>query len=269
MSSITVPLDHRMEVKMLPAAQYPFDKDCNLPRELQAMMFHYDVPKGVVTHFADGVGHNLMSFRLADPDSEGGKEIFNAVVKGIKSPAHVYKLRLVVRRLCRENPYAALSDKRPADGSDSAGSSKASRSSSDAHASGSSSKDSSGSRKDTSSGGSKSSSGNSSKSSSGNASKSSLSGNSSKSAASSSGNSSKPSSSSTEPSKSSAHIEYEEVSGSDFADSDVNDDSDVESDEKDEKKFKASGEVKCLNQLFHRVANDVSCICPCLFFALF
>ena len=231
MANIELPDDCRAAVQVLPETQHPFGADCQLPHRLQSVFFHYDVPKDAVKHFIAAVGANMVSIRMANPDSSDGKAFFAEAVRELQPPSAVFKLKRAVRRICLADPFAALSNKRSADppsshsgkaAKPSGSGSKSLDGSSRPSSSGASGKDGSAFGKD----GSASSAKNSSKSDVG---KESL---------------------------------YEDVSESDWSDDDDDDDDDDAKDPGDDglegKKSKSTSEVKCLNQLFNKVANDVS-----------
>ena len=102
-----LPSDFRDEVKMLIGGHHPFEKDCQLEPLAQAVFYHYDVPKAALLKFLGAVGCNLLSVRLADPDTTDGKSFFDKGAKDISS-CNVHKLRLAVRRLMKAEPLAAL-----------------------------------------------------------------------------------------------------------------------------------------------------------------
>ena len=217
---ITVPEDHRAAVKMLPPTQKPYD-DIALEPKAQSVMFHHNVPKDALKKFLEAVGDNLVSVRMADPDSTDGRCFFDKVTKDFNLGA-VHKLKLAIRRLAKDDPLAATF-KRAASPKGKSGSSKKSKSTSN---SGSADAPSS-------------------------------------SAAAAAGDS-------TAVTKEGS-IEYECISDDEIEYDGAGDDADDDDDDDDvDKKRKSSGEVKCLNQLFNKVANDVSfnrerwCMCFCV-----
>ena len=243
MAEVELPEDHRAAVQLLPPSQNPFDQDLGLPHKYLSVFFHYDVPKAALKQFIGAVGKNLMSIRLANPDEDAGKAVFNGAVASLPIAA-VNKLRLAVRRLCLPDPFAALAVKRPPEGhaSDQSKpkSSKGDPSKSDPSKSDPSKSSHSSGR---SSGGSSSKSKSSSK-----VTKDDDAATASKSSSSKDGD---------KAASSKSLVDYENVSDSDFSDSDDDDDDDGSGAEEKSSSGK-TGEVKCLNQLFNRVANDVS-----------
>ena len=208
---ITVPEDHRAAVKMLPPTQKPYD-DIALEPKAQSVMFHHNVPKDALKRFLEAVGDNLVSVRMADPDSTDGRCFFDKVTKDFNLGA-VHKLKLAIRRLAKDDPLAATF-KRAASPKGKSGGSKKSKSSSNSGSADASS---------------------------------------SSSAAAAAGDSAAVAKEGS--------IEYECVSDEEIEYDGAGDDVDDDDDDDDvDKKRKSSGEVKCLNQLFNKVANDVSFI---------
>ena len=113
MSVIQVPDDHHLAVKELPSGQDPFGAECKLDKRCQNVFFHYEVAKASVKKLMDQLGLSLMAMRLADPDTSEGKKILDATIKDIPNVAETFKIRLAMRRLCREDPMEALVKKRP------------------------------------------------------------------------------------------------------------------------------------------------------------
>ena len=107
-TTINLPEDFRAEVKRLPESQLPFGQDCKLAHKFQSIFFHYDVPKEVLMAFISVVGANRVSICMADPDSAESRPLFNEGIKEIQNVAGIHKLRLAVRRLCLDDPFAAL-----------------------------------------------------------------------------------------------------------------------------------------------------------------
>ena len=238
MAEVELPEDHRAAVQLLPPSQNPFDQDLGLPHKYLSVFFHYDVPKAALKQFIGAVGKNLMSIRLANPDEDAGKAVFNGAVASLPIAA-VNKLRLAVRRLCLPDPFAALAVKRPPEGHASDQSKPKSSKGDPSKSDPSKSSHSSG----RSSGGSSSKSKSSSK-----VTKDDDAATASKSSSSKDGD---------KAASSKSLVDYENVSDSDFSDSDDDDDDDGSGAEEKSSSGK-TGEVKCLNQLFNRVANDVS-----------
>ena len=111
MADIALPLDHRDPVVLLPESQNPFGPECTLERRAQSVFFHHDCPKDDVLKFLAAVGSSTVSVRIADPDSSDGKSLFSKATEGM-SVGSVHKLRLTVRRLGNEDPFASLRAKR-------------------------------------------------------------------------------------------------------------------------------------------------------------
>ena len=245
-ADVVVPDDHNAEIKILPDTQQPFGADSRIDRRVQSAFFHYNVAKESVLKFCSAIGLNMLSLRLANPATEEGRVLFNDAVKGIQSKMEVMKLKLAVDRLCLDQPFEAL--RKPQVAPSSSSSSKAPP---DKTASQTSSPPDKGK---TSHASKSSSSKSSSKSSTSSASRSSAS--SSKSSSGQSG------SSGSKPRDGDSGLV--DVSESD-SDSDVDDAAYVDPAEPEAKRAKTGDGNKCLNQLFSRVASDVSFVCFCLF----
>ena len=118
MSDICVPLDHHEAVASLPASQNPYGSDCVLDRQWQAVFFHHDIPAAMVKKFISTVGASLLSLRLLNPDTSDGKDLFHKATKELsKNDVEIYKLKLAVRRLCRDEPLVSISKKRASNSS--------------------------------------------------------------------------------------------------------------------------------------------------------
>lgn len=257
---IPLPDDHADAVVMLPPHQLPYGANAKFDRRVQSVFHHYNAAKAEVLKFVDFVGLSLMEVRLADPDRSEGREIFNDAIKDIQSKMEIVKIRLSVRRLCREHPLAAMSKKHS---SDSSGKSSSSSSSKTTPPSGTSTVDasSSGSSKRDGSSSSSKAAASSLSSPSDSVANSSSSGSSVSAPKSSKGSSS----AAVGAVKSKTRALHKETDLEDISatSSDSDDDDSSDGDDKDDKDVVPSkrarrGEKKCLNQLFSVVADDVS-----------
>lgn len=106
-TTLSVPDDHHDEVKLLPDHQHPFD-ECEVDRRVQSVFFHHDIRKGIALKFFSYVGKTLLSYRMADLDTEEGRALFDAATERHNNQIEIAKLKFAVRRLCREDPLAAL-----------------------------------------------------------------------------------------------------------------------------------------------------------------
>ena len=205
---IAIPDDHRMAVKMLPLSQKPYD-DVTLERKAQSVMFHYDVPKEAMKKFLGAVGDNLVSVRMADPDTSDGRSLFEKATKDFGVGA-VHKLKMAIRRLAKDEPFAAIFKRPPSPNKKDKDAKKTKSSRSDGGASAAAS-------------------------------------------------STESSAASADAAKEKAD-EYECISDAELDDDRAGEDDDDDDDDDDDKK-RTTGGVRCLNQLFNRVSNDVSFVC--------
>lgn len=105
---VHVPDDHRDEVMLLPESQQPFEY-CEVDRRVQSVFFHHDIKKEIAWQFFEYVGTTLMSYKIIDLDTDNGRALFQTATAAIDNSIEVEKIRLAVRRLGCEDPFAALS----------------------------------------------------------------------------------------------------------------------------------------------------------------
>ena len=70
MVDIESPDDVNVAVKLLPLTQLPYTVQCPLSRELQSILFHYDVSYAAVSVLVDNDFTKKKMFRRADPEGD-------------------------------------------------------------------------------------------------------------------------------------------------------------------------------------------------------
>ena len=113
-------VDFKSAVLPLPDGQKPYD-DVDMPRDIQAIMWHYGVQKPeVLACVAEGYGSKA-DFQFADPyatDAES-KFMFKAIADRIKGKLPLRKLKGAISRILSADPLAAIAppEKRKRDAS--------------------------------------------------------------------------------------------------------------------------------------------------------
>ena len=109
MADIVAPEDCDAAVAMLPLTQFPFGAACVLTRELQSVLFHYDVKPEVVAILAEEDITSKKQVRFANPDGlADAKLLFDQVSKRVK-PLQRLLLKRAFRRMLSPDPFAAVS----------------------------------------------------------------------------------------------------------------------------------------------------------------
>ena len=107
-------VDFKSAVLPLPDGQKPYD-DVDMPRDIQAIMWHYGVQKPeVLACVAEGYGSKA-DFQFADPyatDAES-KFMFKAIADRIKGKLPLRKLKGAISRILSADPHAAIAPPAP------------------------------------------------------------------------------------------------------------------------------------------------------------
>ena len=109
MAPTAPPKTYNDAVVMLAADQFPFGKDCKLDRNVQSIAFHYGLSLDSVKGLQKVELFDLLSFSCCRPDgNEDQRATYRVLVNVFESPIVQSKVSQMVRRIMREDPFAAI-----------------------------------------------------------------------------------------------------------------------------------------------------------------
>ena len=103
------PKSYRDKVVPLGDDQFPYGSDCPFSRDIQAAAFHHGLSVANLDSLDELQFDTALSFSTANPDGDEEQQgVFRLTIAVFDSPVARSKVSLFIRRLCRDDIFAAM-----------------------------------------------------------------------------------------------------------------------------------------------------------------